>query len=162
MAVNKFQGIETVSSLSSMGVYQIINSAVTTTQLTNESQLSDTGKTWGNFTNTAGIDTYSVYFFFSASSVVINTATTGADASKGSTYTDPVGSVSYTGCHVFAKIYNVSGTGLYAIKLTFPERYEPTAGSETYTSNIVIKTNEDAVSMSRTISITHTYCQSAS
>jgi hypothetical protein len=158
MAEHKFQAIETVASLSALSAYQISNSAVTTTQLTNESQLSDTGKTWGNFTNTAGIDTYSVYFFFSASSVVINTATTGPDATSGSKYTDPT----YTGCSVYDHIYSVSGTGLYAIKLTFPERYESTAGYEDYTSTITIKTNEDAVSMTRQISIRHTYCQSAS
>lgn len=155
MAEHKFTAIETASTLSSMGVYQINNGEVTSTQLTGDTQLSNTGLTWGSFTNTTGIDTYHVYFFFSASSVVI-------DSTTGSTYTDPTGSASYTGCSVYDKIYHVNNTGLYAIRLDFPERYESTAGSETYTSSIVIKTNEAAVSMSKTITITHTYCSSAS
>lgn len=136
-------------TLASLDAKKIVNGAPTGDSLTAAAQLSSTGDSWGSFTDSAGIDDYSAYVFFSASSLNVT----------GSTYTSP----QYSGCVVDDKIIDIKDVAnLYAIKVTFPERYEPTASTATYTSDILLKTNDEDVSLSKTISITHTYCQSAS
>jgi hypothetical protein len=139
-------------TLANLGAYKIVNGAPDTgTPLTNSGQLSSIGYSWGSFSDSAGsIDYYSVYFFFSASSLNVS----------GSTYTNPT---QYAGCRVDDKIINITDVAnLYAIEVTFPERYESTSGTMTYTSEIVLKTNDEDVSLSKTISIAHQYCQIAS
>lgn len=136
-------------TLASLNAKKIVNGAPTGDTLSADTQLSSTGDSWGSFTDTVATDNYVVYFFFSASSLNVT----------GSTYTSP----QYSGCVVDNKILEITDVAnLYAIKATFPERYEATASTATYTSDILLKTNDDDVSLSKTISITHTYCQSAS
>ena len=136
--------------LSSLGACKIVNGTPDTgTPLTAYTQLSSTGDSWGSFTDTAAINDYCVYFFFSASSL-----NAGA-----STYTSP----EYNSCVVDSVIKKITdAANLYAIKVTFPERYESASGTATYTSSISLKTNDADVHLDKTISIRHTYCKSAS
>lgn len=144
-----FSEATTGVTLSSLNAKKIVNGAPTGDTLSASTQLSSTGDSWGSFTDTASIDNYSVYFFFSASSL---------NAGE-STYTTPA----YNGCVVDPVIKEITDvTNLYAIKVTFPERYEQAAGTETYTTNISLRTNDVDVSLDKTISITHRYCQMAS
>ena len=136
-------------TLASLNAQKIVNGAPTGEPLTASTQLSSTGDSWGSFTDTAAFnDNYSVYFFFSASSL----------NATGSTYTNPQQYAT-----VDNKIIAIRDVpNLYAIKVTFPERYESSAGEATYTAPISLKTNDADVSLDKTISITHRYCQSAS
>ena len=147
-----FSAQTTGVTLTDLGAYKIVNGAPDTgTPLTNSGQLTSTGDSWGSFTDTASQqpDKYSVYFFFSASSL---------NAGE-STYIEPL----YNKCQVDPVIIKVTNvTNLYAIKVTFPERYESEAGEATYTSTIVLKTNDVDVHLDKEIRITHRYCKSAS
>ena len=145
-----FSASTTAVTLPSLGAQKIINGAPTGETLTGSSQLSSTGFSWGSFSDSPSTDSYSVYFFFSASSLNVT----------GSTYTTPS---QYTGFSVDNKIINIIDvTNLFAIKVTFPERYEPSSGTATYTTSITLKTNDEDVSLSKELRITHAYCQSAS
>ena len=145
-----FSASTTGVTLPSLGAQKIINGAPTGETLTGPSQLSSTGYSWGSFSDSpSSIDSYSVYFFFSASSL-----NAGA-----STYTPP----EYTDCVVDPVIIKFTDvTNLYAVKVKFPERYEPSSGTATYSIPIVLKTNDADVELSKEISITHKYCKSAS
>lgn len=161
MATTGFTGIEDIAYANLAGngkkARKIVNNAPTGDLLSDSSQLSSTGDTWGYFEETtdASIDKYSVFFFFEASSV-----NTGA-----CTYTTSTASTKYD---IYNKIYHLTGdtknANIYAIKLTFDERYETVAGqSATYTTIINIKTNDpDLAALQKTITVTHNFCPALS
>lgn len=161
MATTGFTGIQDIAYANLAGpgkkARKIENNAPTGVELTGSTQLSSTGDTWGYFEETAGsssMDIYSVFFFFEASSV-----NTGA-----CTYTTSTASTKYD---IYNKIYHLTGdtnANIYAIKLTFKERYETVSGqSAQYTTTISIKTNDpDLPALQKTITVTHNFCPAVS
>lgn len=124
-----------------------------TKPLTGTSQLSSTTVSWGNFIETTSIDSYNVYFFFSASSLNY-TASTFELASN-----------IYTGVSFSDVIYQIeengAATDFYALKMTFPERYESAVGSDTYTVTVKLVTNDPETFLNTRLQVTHTYCKAS-
>jgi hypothetical protein len=122
--------------------------------LTRTSELQSTTIAWGNFAETASLDMYSVFFFFSASS--LDCANSTFEIEQGT----------YTGVSFSTAIYRIKEDGLdtnyYALLMVFPERYEDEAGSATYRVGLHLQTNDPETFINTTVQTLHTYCKRSS
>ena len=127
----------------------------TTAPLTAVTQIitAGTGTSWGNFVETTSTDKYNVFFFFSASSVDV-TASTFQILSGPVEFSDKIYRLEEsTSSHV--------ETNIYALAMSFPERYESSAGSDNYRVAVDIKTNDPETHLPKILTVTHNYCKAS-
>lgn len=162
--INQFTAVTSVT-ISGLGngnsIKEIVNNQPIGDSLTSTTQLSSSAVSWGSFNeaeSSSDPDEYSIYFFFSASSINVESSTYEDMHISGQTSV-------FSGAEISNVIYRIEEDGedtdFYAIKVTFKERYEENAGYDIYTSAIHLETTNSDTYLETELQIKHTYCKSS-